>query len=389
MKELLTCCRTSQELEAMEADLAKGDRRAAFRIQSNLVAEKTGFRCTTCGNFYPRLEVRYQGVPADLKAISKPLGKRMKYKKACDVFRGDHYYATNKKTLLRFAVDGQNSITDETPIPGNVQSVQVSPDGRYIATETFSGTVTVIDRETKQTIFKRRNMDISGGLHFASNDVLVYFWKDRGIFSWELHQNRETQLWEIPAYLREMADKKDELPMVCGEVLDTGAGRLVFRVGIGKYRFAVELQDLVPVMVVPLADNWALPMLVYIPELERFTFPAGDEVVVYDRDFRIVETFDYPVLTKRLDGGGIFAIEEFIGSPPYRAILSPDGSWVLFDFFHQILLLDRAAGKLRFCVYSDTGGPSTGMGFVDNEHIWYNWGSSTYIMEIAHEQEKA
>lgn len=374
-KTLLTCCRTPEELE-----VCRDDR----RLQSNLVKEKTGYRCTDCGRFYPMLEIHHNGVMIDPKTISSPLGRRLKFKKASDVFRGDHYYATNKKTLLRFDIDaaGNAQQTDELPIMGGVQRVAVSPDGRYIATETFGGTVAVIDAQRKETILKRRNVDVSGGLHFIGNDVLVYFLEDKGIIRWDFLEGLETLLWQPPHEWREFPDQKDTLPVVCGGIVDAGEGRVVFQVGIGNRRFAVELQDLMPGRVFPLVNNWALPHLVYVPALERFTFPTGDGVVVYDRDFRVLETFAYPELTKRLDGGGVFPIDEFVGGPPNRVFLSPDGEWVLFDFFNYILLLERKSGELRYCVYSYNGGSSTGMGFLDNRHICYNWGDSTYIMEI-------
>ena len=76
-KELLTCCRTDAELEQLRLDEQAGDFKAIRRCQSNLVAEKTGFRCTTCGRLYPILEAHYKGRPIDLKALSRPLGRRL------------------------------------------------------------------------------------------------------------------------------------------------------------------------------------------------------------------------------------------------------------------------------------------------------------------------
>ena len=64
-RELLTCCRTDAELEQMRLDVESGDRRARYRIQSNLTQEKTGWRCFTCGKFYPMVEIHYNGVDLD------------------------------------------------------------------------------------------------------------------------------------------------------------------------------------------------------------------------------------------------------------------------------------------------------------------------------------
>ena len=119
--ELLTCCRTAEELAQLEKDIESGNTRTKRTIQSNLVSEKAGYRCTTCGKLYPIMEALYNGVPIDLKATSKPLGRRQKCKKAAQLFRGDHYYAIKGKTLQRYDIDpaGTAALADETPIMGS------------------------------------------------------------------------------------------------------------------------------------------------------------------------------------------------------------------------------------------------------------------------------
>ena len=77
-KELLTCCRTDAELEQMRMDVESGDRRARYRIQSNLILVKTGWRGSSCGKFHPMVDVHYNGVDLDRKPLSKPLGRRRK-----------------------------------------------------------------------------------------------------------------------------------------------------------------------------------------------------------------------------------------------------------------------------------------------------------------------
>jgi hypothetical protein len=191
-RELLTCCRTDAELEQMRMDVESGDRRARYRIQSNLTQEKTGWRCATCGKFYPMVEVHYNGVDLDRKPLSKPLGRRLKYKKSAGVFRGDHYYATQKKSLLRFDIDnsGTGVLTDEIPIMGDVEYFTVSGDDGLIATETFGKTAAIIDAVTKETIAKRRKLEGGNNFRFFDRDHLIYFKHNTGIFLWNFRENR-------------------------------------------------------------------------------------------------------------------------------------------------------------------------------------------------------
>ena len=74
------------------------------------------------------------------------------------------------------------------------------------------------------------------------------------------------------------------------------------------------------------------------------------------------------------------------GCRPYRAILSPDGGWVLLDYFTTLILMKRSDQKIHFCLFSHTGRTITGAGFLDALHFWYVWGDSTYVQEITAEK---
>ena len=244
-KELLTCCRTDAEREQMRVDEASGDHRARYRVQSNLTQEKTGWRCATCGKFHPMVEVHYNGVNLDRKPLSKPLGRRVKYKKAAGVFRGDHYYATQKKVILRFDIDssGTGVLTDEIPIMGDVEYFTVSGDDQLIATETFGKTAAVIDAVTKETIAKRRKLEGGNNFRFFDRDHLIYFKHNTGIFLWNFREDRETCLWTPPESWR---NPQNRLVVCCFHVLEPEKGTLVYQLTAGVWCFACSFAFICP-----------------------------------------------------------------------------------------------------------------------------------------------
>ena len=376
-RELLTCCRTDAELEQMRMDVESGDRRARYRIQSNLTQEKTGWRCATCGKFHPMVEVHYNGVDLDRKPLSKPLGRRMKFKKAAGVFRGDHYYATQKKSLLRFDIgsSGTGVLTDEIPIMGDVEYFTVSGDDQLIATETFGKTAAVIDAVTKETIIKRRKFQGGANFRFFDSDHLIYFKHNTGLFLWNFREDRETCLWVPPESWR---NPQNRLVVCCFHVLEPEKGTLVYQLTAGVWCFALILDGLTPREPIRLPDKQALSSLTYCAE--RYVLPLLDRAVVYDKNFRPIRELAYPEVITRNDGG-IFPIEIFSGQAPYHVHLSPNGRWALFDFQAVLLLLDLEADNVRYFLWNHWT-TSNGAGFLDDHRLWYSWADSTYIMEL-------
>ena len=376
-RELLTCCRTDAELEQMRMDVESGDRRARYRIQSNLTQEKTGWRCATCGKFHPMVEVHYNGVDLDRKPLSKPLGRRLKYKKWTRLFRGDHYYATQKKSLLRFDIDSSGSgvLTDAIPIMGDVEYFTVSGDDRLIATETFGKTAAVIDAVTKETIAKRRKLEGGNNFRFFDSDHLIYFKHNTGLFLWNFREDRETCLWVPPESWR---NPQNRLVVCCFHVLEPEKGTLVYQLTAGVWCFALILDGLTPREPIRLPDARALSSLTYCAE--RYVLPLLDRAVVYDKNFRPIRELAYPEVITRNDGR-ILPIEIFSGQAPYHVHLSPNGRWALFDFHSELVLLDLEADKVRYFLWNHWT-TSNGAGFLDDHRLWYTWADSTYIMEI-------
>ena len=376
-RELLTCCRTDAELEQMRKDVESGDRRARYRIQSNLTQEKTGWRCATCGKFHPMVEVHYNGVDLDRKPLSKPLGRRLKYKKWTRLFRGDHYYATQKKSLLRFDIDSSGTcvLTDEIPIMGDVEYFTVSGDDGLIATETFGKTAAVIDAVTKETIAKRRKLEGGNNFRFFDRDHLIYFKRDTGIFLWNFRECRETCLWTPPENWRE----PNKRPVVCCfNVLEPEKGTLVYQLTAGIWCFALILDGLIPREPIRLPDKLALTNMTYCAE--RYVLPLLDRAIVYDKNFRPIRELSYPEVTTRNDGG-IFPIETSTGDTPHHVHLSPNGRWALFDYHSELVLLDLEADNVRYFLWNHWT-TSNGAGFLDDHRLWYTWADSTYIMEL-------
>ena len=382
MSDYLFCCRTPEELEAVRLEVAQGQYQGVYRIQSNLAKEKTGYRCTTCGQGYPFLAIHHQGAVIDPKSLSRPIGRLSRHKKSACVFRGDHYYAVNQKKLLRFEIsrDGNVCQTEEVPMMTGVYHVDVSPDERYIATETFGHTIAVIDAQTKETVGRKRSCDLNGAFRFDGGDRLLYF-MDRAIRCWDFLENRDWILWQVPEDWAYREGVEHSYAVTCSTVLRPDRERLVFQIH-GAVNRAVVLKNLEVQGVYPLADSWVLSRLAHAPGLDQYTLADLERVYVYDSEFRLTDIFGYPALRCYQDGGGMFPVTVFENNALQHAYFSPEGKWVLLDYFHEILLMERESGCLRYCVYADKGGTSTGMGFLDERHIWYNWKDSTYIMEL-------
>lgn len=155
----LYCCLSEAQKAQLKEDLDRGENRTPYMMQQNLVKEKTHYRCRVCGKTYPFLEIAQGDERIDPRTASKLPGKQEKYRKRAAVFRGDHYYALNKKSLLRFGLDpdGQMFQTDEILVMGGVYQVAVSRDEGYLATETLSNTVAVIDLKPNRWRAKKRN----------------------------------------------------------------------------------------------------------------------------------------------------------------------------------------------------------------------------------------
>lgn len=377
----LYCCLSREQQEKLKEDLDRGENRTAYLMQQNLQKEKTHYRCQVCGKTYPFLEIDWGGERIDPKTVSKLPGKKIKYRKIAAVFRGDHYYALQKKSLLRFDLgpDGQMRQTDEIPVMGGVYQVAVSRDEGYLATETFSHTLAVIDLKTKQPVGKKTKCNLNGRFTFSEDNCLMYFFQD-AVRCWDFRNGREEILFTVP---EEWKTGTNPVHVVCDTVIYRETDRAcLFRLQAWRRSWLVVVRDRRLEKVVPLPEVHWRGGLVYVPELDVYTLTDDGSVAILDGNGQILESRACPQLLTYSDGGGIFPITAHTHERPDQVFLSPDGRWMLLDYFSEVILVERETGRIRFCLYSYTGRVSQYMGFADNSHFWYTWGDSTYLQQI-------
>ncbi|MBR6668364.1 MAG: hypothetical protein IKL25_08405 [Clostridia bacterium] len=380
-QHFLYCCLSQEQKAQLEKDLDNGKNQTAYLLQRNLVREKEGFRCSICGKFYPSEQIWYRDEIIEPKSAAKIALKPEKFKKAAVAFFGDHYYALNGKKLLRFGIDADRVAiqTDEIPIMGGVYHTILSMDEKYVATETFRHTVAIIDASTKQTVARKRQCDMNGAFAFTLHNQLLYFFQD-AIRCWDFLESREEMIWQVPA---EWRDSSHPVHVVCSSVVYNGKDNSHwFQCKAGQADYAVVIKDQTVEKVVRLPNVPTLHDLVYTQEQDLYTLTTEDSILLLDGNGQIRETCVCPQIQSTSDGGGMFCIVQFPPKGPHRAFLSPDGAWMLLDFFTSIMLMRREDGVICHCIYSHTGRSTSQMGFVDNQHFWYVWGDTTYIQEI-------
>ncbi len=376
MRDDLFCCLSPQQQEDIRQAIANKEYGMVYQYQENLRKEKTGYRCTGCGAFYPFLQIEDGDELKDPEAFSRPVGKQSKYKKVAEVFCGDHYYAQSKKMLLRFELNTARNAqpTDAIPLMGEVYHIIASPDEQYIATETIKGTIAVTDTRTKKVIAPKRRCSINGAFAFTHDNKLVYFWEN-AIRCWDFLENQEQIIWMVPDEWKSRA--------VCSNVIFCASEQMhVFQLSAGNSTYIVVIRHTVPEQVVRLPAVRVLCELVYHEKQHQYTLVYEDGVMVYDAHFHEVEMFAYPTFTQISDGGGFFPVTRMAKLGPHRAFLSPDGKWVLLDYFNELILLKHPDNEIRFCLFSYTGRTATRMGFLDEQHFWYTWGDMTYVQEL-------
>jgi len=377
----LYCCLTQEQKAQLAEDLDNGKNQTAYLLQQNLVREKEGFRCSICGKFYPLEQIWYRDESIEPKFVAKIVRKPEKFKKAAVAFCGDHYYAKNKKTLQKFEIGADRAAkqTDEIPIMGGVCYITLSMDEKYVVTETFGCTVAIIDTSTKQIVAQKRQCDMNGAFAFTLHNRFLYFFKD-AIRCWDFLENTEEILWRVPA---EWKDPKQTIRVVCTRVFYNGNENThCFQFRAWRNNYAVVIKNLTPEKTVQLPKGSAGHKLVYSQAQDVYTFTSEDSVLLLDKDGRIQESYVCPQTQSTSDGGGMFCITRMPPKGPQQAFLSPDGEWILLDYFTSIMLMKRKDGEIRHCIYSFTGRNTSKMGFVDNQHFWYVWGDTTYIQEI-------
>lgn len=382
--DFVFCCLSQDQKEMIETAMENHDFKPVYYAQQNLVREKHGYRCSICGRFYPYIELDYQGTRVDPRKYAKAAGTFLKGKKAAVAFGEQYYYAQNKKTLLKFEAnsDGIFKETSMIPIMGEVYHTIVSGDEKYIATETFGGTIAVMDVSVKQYIAKKRQTKINGQFIFTQDHEILYFHKD-SIKLWDFCKDAEEVLWSVPAKWKECEEPQKQIHIACANIIYNRKEKTyLFVCDAREKTYVVALKNMQLQQVVELPGKPANTKLVFEENLNQYTLPTNDNVIVYGADFRVVERIVAPHIVKNHDGGGMFPVTRHVTKNPNRVFLTPDGKWLLLDYFTSVILMRHEGLDIEYCLYSYTGKVAQHMGFVDNNHFWYTWGDTTYIQKI-------
>lgn len=319
------------------------------------------------------------------EGIAKLKGEQKKYKKASTIFCGNHYYAQNKKTLLKFEMDANQDMqqTDIIPIMGDVYHIIMSEDEKYIATENFNGTIGIVDVCGKQMIAKKQKCKINGLFMFsADNKSILYFFED-AIWCWNFDENKEKMIWKVPEEWKLSGEEKKEIHVVCSNVVyNRKKNTYLFPCMAGDITYVVVIKEEEMHKVIKLPESPVLCRLVYLEGRNQYTMFSEGKANIYDEDFNLIENFPCPDFVHISDGGGYFPITLHDSDYPHRIFLSPDGKWLLLDYFTHIIFMKHENYEIKYCLFSYAGKVAKHMGFIDSEHFWYTWGDSTYIQEI-------
>ena len=382
--DFVFCCLSQEQRDMVYAAAENNHFKAVYDAQQNLLREKHGYRCSVCGKFYPSIELDYQNARIDPGKYAKVTGSLRKGKKAAAIFRKRFYYALNKKSLIKFEADpnGMFQETDALPVMADVYHSILSEDGKYIATETFGGTIAVLDVVSKQCIAKKRSVKINGQFIFTQDHKILFFHKEK-IILWDFCRDAEQVVWSVPTEWKNCEEPQKQIHIVCSNIIYNRQEQTYLFVCDAREKvYVVALRDMQLKQVVELPGKPVLSELVFEENLNRYTLPTQDAVIVYDADFRVLEVVMPPKLVQNHDGGGMFPVTRHVTGSPRRTFLSPDGKWLLLDYGVSVILMGHEDLEIRYCLYSDTGKMAQCMGFVDSDHFWYTWGNTTYIQEM-------
>ena len=350
--------------------------------QQNFQKEKNGYRCSTCGKFYPFLQIKHRDMLIDPNDFSKTNGKTLKYKKSAIVFFEDHYYAQNKNTLVKFEIDdqGQSQPCDSTPIMSGVYHIALSPDEKYAITETFGGTLAVVDLSQKEMVAKKSKRSVNGAFIFTDHQSILYFYED-SIRCWKFLQNTDTIIWTVPSDWLE--NGTIQYHAVCTNVIyNSHQQNYLFQCSIAGNSYIIAIHHMQMAWYQQFHHIPTHSQLIYSEDINQYTLSKQNKVTIYDEEFRPIQSITSPSLYHISDGGGMFPITKLEPHCPDRVYISKDGKWILLNYFTSAILMRKSDLKIHFCLFSYTGKAVPQMGFTDNSHFWYTWGDTTYIREI-------
>lgn len=378
------CCLSEDQQKTLEAFPGSIDIQFVRHAQENLTREKNGYRCSKCGKFHPAVQLLYRDILEDAQQYATLPDKAYKCKKAADVYCGQHYYAKNGNALQKFEVDAEHNarLTDTIPIRRDVCHIILSPNEKYIATETFSGTIHVIDTLTKLPVAHRQRTPVNGAFLFTQDHRLMYFFNDT-IRCWDFLGDQDSILFQIPELWKSGSTPREIFSFVCTSIICNHREETYqFVLATRKKTYIVAIRGGKYSQVIQIPRTPAFGHLILSEAVNQYTFSDGKDVIIYDSDFNVVEQFTPPQIIE-LRGGEMCPITRRRICPfPHQTLISPDGKWLLLDYLTAVILMERATRAVRFCLSSHDGGQLRHMGFHDTDHFWYTKGDTTYIQPI-------
>lgn len=234
----------------------------------------------------------------------------------------------------------------------------------------------------KQIISKKQKCKINGSFIFSEDDKLLYFFEN-AIRYWDFIKNEEEIIWNVPEEWKLSKDNEKTVHVACNNVIyNSTENTYLFQCMARDITYIVVIKDTGLNKVIQLPNVPVLCKLVYVKELNQYTLISEHKANIYDENFNIIESFAYPNFMHISNGGGYFPITINESGYPHRIFLSPDGKWILLDYFTSVILMKHENYEIKYCLFSYTGRTAQHMGFVDCKHFWYTWGDTTYIQEI-------
>lgn len=384
-EDFLFCCLEEEEKKKVKNAIENSDFRTVYELQSWLVPKPKFFQCTRCGRKYPRIRIDYKGqmhMPEEYKNFP---GTTKKYRKRADVFWGDHYYAQNKKELWKINMNEKDvwTLENEISIMGETMYLAISKDETYVATESQKGTLQIQNLLTGAVMAQKRKCKTTGSFLFLEEEeALLYFYENR-LWRWKFLQDSTEALVDFS----KLYPEKEEGNIVCQTMLyHSNHKKYIFRLWNDGSTVLAE-SDLTEVKKIKeITGSSGSSKLLYHSENNMYTIAMEDKAIFLDEDFREIESIICPEIVTYSNGGGYFPMECHRNNTPERIYISPQGKWLLLDYFSNIILLRRSDCRIMYFLYHYNGRTSTNMGFVDEDTIWYNWGDSTYVHRIDSEE---
>lgn len=380
----LFCCLTDEQKNTLKENDCSINPRIIFDFQKNLKLEGKTIKCDICGKKYPISQVEYNGELIELENLKRPRQKPKKYGKVAEHICSDHYYGFYKKTFFKSFFDKDiNAVqADEIAFKGEQKRSAISCDERFVSIVFHNGSISIIDIVEKRTVAKKTKseyVNVNSLVEFDDNNNLLIFTNGR-ITSWDFLNNKEEIIWSAPEGVfhggrNVVRNRKDnKIVFYC---LKDDSERFA---AIHSVVLVIGSKGVEKIVSIPGEDMFG--ELSYSEEQGVYSLCIDKEIRIYDKEFQLLDQYQYPSFNNYMNGGGLFPIMKAGDfDSPHIVVVSPNGKWLLLKYLTKIILLKRDTKECVLCVDNNRS-PGEKAGFIDEKNIWYTQGRSTYIQEI-------